>query len=169
MILRGRIVTMVEGAPVLGDGCVYVRGGAIVAVLDASAPRPSGFSEERVVRVGGTLYPGLVELHNHLPYNVLPLWDVPRRFDNRGQWGRLPEYAAGITAPMGSATVPGIKNTVSALSTGPEVVGSPNGTKGEVWVASLISGSISPAVSSMERAANAAEALGTCASSRPIW
>jgi hypothetical protein len=48
-----------------------------------------------VVEIRGTLFPGLIELHNHPSYNALPLWSpVPKRFTNRGQWGpptRLPQ------------------------------------------------------------------------------
>ena len=40
-----------------------------------------------MVDTGGTLFPGLIELHNHLGYNALPLWwPVPKRFEHRGQW-----------------------------------------------------------------------------------
>ncbi len=28
----------------------------------------------------GTIYPGLIELHNHITYNILKLWNVPVRF-----------------------------------------------------------------------------------------
>ena len=41
-------------------------------------------------RHGRDHFPGLVELHNHLPYNVLPLWNVPARYTNRNVW-RLQE------------------------------------------------------------------------------
>ena len=43
---------------------------------------------------GGTLYPGLIELHNHLAYNALRLWQVPKKYENRDEWGgkRNKEY-----------------------------------------------------------------------------
>jgi cytosine/adenosine deaminase-related metal-dependent hydrolase len=53
-----------------------------------------------VIRTGGTIYPGLIELHNHLSYDVLTLWDVPRLFTNRGQWKAHPDKKQLITAPM---------------------------------------------------------------------
>jgi hypothetical protein len=40
-----------------------------------------------VVQTGGSIYPGLIELHNHLAYDALPLWQVPERYDNRDDWG----------------------------------------------------------------------------------
>ena len=44
-------------------------------------PAPSDFDNVAAVDTGGTLFPGLIELHNHLSYNVLPLWSpVPKLF-----------------------------------------------------------------------------------------
>jgi len=54
-----------------------------------------------VVATGSTIYPGLIELHNHLAYNALPLWSpVPRRFEHRGQWPDHPDYRKLISGPM---------------------------------------------------------------------
>ena len=50
---------------------------------------------------GGTLFPGLIELHNHLSYNALPLWSpVPKLFQHRGQWPDHPDYRKLISGPM---------------------------------------------------------------------
>jgi hypothetical protein len=35
------------------------------------------------VETSGTLYPGLIELHNHPAYNEIPLWDPPQKYTNR--------------------------------------------------------------------------------------
>ncbi|HEY7049944.1 MAG TPA: amidohydrolase family protein [Jatrophihabitantaceae bacterium] len=50
----------------------------------------------------GTIYPGLIELHNHLPYDVLSLWQVPKKFGNRDQWSgpSTPDYHRLISGPM---------------------------------------------------------------------
>jgi hypothetical protein len=49
----------------------------------------------------GTLFPGLIELHNHLSYNALPLWSpVPKIFQHRGQWPDHPDYRKLISGPM---------------------------------------------------------------------
>jgi cytosine/adenosine deaminase-related metal-dependent hydrolase len=85
---------------VLERGIVYIDEGGIVAVQPASDPMPPNFEGSPIIRTGGTLYPGLIELHNHLSYDVLPLWDVPRPFSNRAQWGRLPDYRKLISGPM---------------------------------------------------------------------
>lgn len=98
--LEGRIVTMDAASRVIERGRVFTQDGAIVAVQDAAAPAPPGFASVPVFDAGGTIFPGLIDLHNHLPYNVLPLWQVPKKFTNRGQWSRHPEYHTKVSAPM---------------------------------------------------------------------
>lgn len=100
-ILDGRIVTMNAGFEVLDSGRIYVQGDRIVAVQEADRRAPEEFEGAPLVRTGGTIYPGLIELHNHLPYNVLPIWQVTRRYSNRGQWGGgNRDYRARISGPM---------------------------------------------------------------------
>jgi cytosine/adenosine deaminase-related metal-dependent hydrolase len=85
---------------VLPRGTVYIDKGSILAVQDSAAPAPPGFEAISVVATGGTLFPGLIELHNHLSYNALQLWQVPKKFTNRDQWGGTPEYRRLVTGPM---------------------------------------------------------------------
>ena len=101
--LRGRVVTLDARATVLDDGVVYTRDGSIDGVLPASTGPPAGFETVAETRTHGTLFPGLIELHNHMPYDILSLWTVPRLFTNRDQWsGRsTPQYRQLISGPMG--------------------------------------------------------------------
>jgi cytosine/adenosine deaminase-related metal-dependent hydrolase len=99
--LEGKVVTMDDNFHVLERGTVYIDAGQIVAVQPANAPAPPGFAGTPLVRTGGTIFPGLIELHNHLSYNALPLWQVPRLYTNRSQWGRHPDYRKLISGPMG--------------------------------------------------------------------
>jgi 5-methylthioadenosine/S-adenosylhomocysteine deaminase len=100
LVLEGRVVTMDGSFRVIARGRVFTQDGDIVAVQDATAPAPAGFAATPVVDTAGTIYPGLIDLHNHLPYNVLPLWQVPKKFTNRGQWSRHAEYHTKVSAPM---------------------------------------------------------------------
>ena len=95
-ILEGRIVTMDAANTVIPSGRVYIKAGILTAVQSADAPQPAGFSGVSVTRTRGTLYPGLIELHNHLSYNALRLWAVPKKFSNRDQWGGIAEYRVEI-------------------------------------------------------------------------
>src|SRR5262252_10506531 len=91
----------VVAVAVATDAVVYVDHGSIVAVQDRTAPAPAGFEGVRAAETGGTLFPGLIELHNHLSYNVLPLWSpVPKLFQHRGQWPDHPDYRKLISGPM---------------------------------------------------------------------
>jgi 5-methylthioadenosine/S-adenosylhomocysteine deaminase len=100
LALTGQVVTMDETFSTRRRGTVYIDQGGIVAVHDAAQPPPAGFEATRAVDVGGTIFPGLIELHNHLAYNALSLWHVPRLFTNRGQWGGTDEYQRLVTGPM---------------------------------------------------------------------
>jgi 5-methylthioadenosine/S-adenosylhomocysteine deaminase len=43
----------------------------------------------------------LIELHNHLSYNALPLWSpVPKRFTHRGEWPNHKDYRPLVSGPM---------------------------------------------------------------------
>jgi hypothetical protein len=99
--LEGKVVTMDDAFRVLEKGTIYIDAGQIVAVQPTNAPAPPGFADAPLIRTGGTIFPGLIELHNHLSYNALPMWEVPRLYTNRSQWGRHPDYRKLISGPMG--------------------------------------------------------------------
>jgi 5-methylthioadenosine/S-adenosylhomocysteine deaminase len=98
--LGGRVVTMNDKAEVVDDGVVYVADGSVVAVADRAAPPPPAFEHLKVFETKGTIYPGLIDLHDHLSYNALRLWDVPRKYTNRDQWAQGDTYRKLITGPM---------------------------------------------------------------------
>ncbi len=100
LALAGRIVLMDEPFTVVPRGVIYIENGGIVAVLDAAASAPPAFESIPVIDTRGTLFPGLIELHNHLSYNALPLWDVPKKFANRDQWSGTDEYRKLVSGPM---------------------------------------------------------------------
>jgi hypothetical protein len=100
LAVRGRVVTMDGNFTVLPDGVVFVDAGSVVAVQDAAAPVPPGFGGLGVVATAGTIFPGLIELHNHLAYNALQLRNVPKRYANRDQWSGTPEYRKLVSGPM---------------------------------------------------------------------
>src|SRR3954471_4791118 len=87
---------------VLDSGALEIDAGRIAGVRPAAEPPPEGWEDVPRVPIDGTLFPGLIELHNHLSYDALPLWDVPERYADREQWGsgRVPEYRKLVTGPM---------------------------------------------------------------------
>ncbi len=98
--LKGRVVTMDAAYSVLDTGSVYIDAGKIMAVNPTGTPPPSGYEHVPIIQTGGTIYPGLIELHNHLSYNALQLWQVPKHYTNRSQWSGTPEYRKLISGPM---------------------------------------------------------------------
>ncbi len=101
LALGGRIVTMDDGFHVVPDGVLYIARGRIVAAQPRTQARPPGFETTPVVATHGTLFPGFIELHNHLAYNALPLWSpVPKLYQDRGQWPGHPDYRKLISGPM---------------------------------------------------------------------
>ena len=81
LVVRGHLVTFDDRRPQIPDGALYVdRDGLIVAVSDAGDAPPPGFADANVVDArDAVVYPGLIDLHNHIAYNCLPLWASPTR------------------------------------------------------------------------------------------
>src|SRR5262245_40223951 len=77
--LRGTVVTP-DG--ILQDGYVLVEKGRITQVSEAH-PTVGNAVE---IDTDGILYPGLIDVHNHVSWNVLPRWVPPRRYENRYEW-----------------------------------------------------------------------------------
>jgi 5-methylthioadenosine/S-adenosylhomocysteine deaminase len=98
--LAGRIATMDSRSTVVMDGVVWIADAAIAAITQRGDPSPSGFQDVTPLLTSGTVFPGLIELHNHTAYNLLPLWHVPQKYSNRDTWGNTAEYHQLVTAPM---------------------------------------------------------------------
>ncbi|MHC4323257.1 MAG: S41 family peptidase [Planctomycetota bacterium] len=98
--LEGRIVTMDPARTVIPSGVVYIRGDSIVDVKKSTEAPPPGFTKKMIIKSGGTIYPGMIELHNHLSYNIIPMWMVPKQFADRDQWRRHEDYKKKMTGPM---------------------------------------------------------------------
>jgi 5-methylthioadenosine/S-adenosylhomocysteine deaminase len=70
---------MRDGAPASVAGAVYVDDHGLIAAVTPLDAEPAGFAGAPRVAAGGVIYPGLIDLHNHLLYNTLPLWTEPTR------------------------------------------------------------------------------------------
>lgn len=99
-ILKGRIATMDQNARVIDGGRLLVSQGRISAVLGPNDVLPTEFASALTIDTRGTIYPGLMDLHNHFVYNVLPLWQIPRLYTNRGQWQKATAYRSNVSTVM---------------------------------------------------------------------
>ena len=103
LVIAGRIVSMAEGAVgVPARGRVWIRDDSIVAVT-SGAESVAGFSAAVEVDVGDAyVLPGLIDMHNHLAYNTLPLWAEPGRSTpwlHNKHWTDADTYTESITEP----------------------------------------------------------------------
>lgn len=93
IVLRGTIIAP-EG--VIKHGYVAIVNGRITSVSDKQPDLPDAVK----VNTNGIILPGLVDVHNHVPFNVFPRWKPGRLFSNRNQWRTDPEVVAKINGPM---------------------------------------------------------------------
>jgi len=110
LVIAGRLLPMASDPGVAADQFTCFRGrvwiaddGTIAAVTKGQRAGPGGFDAAPVVDVGSALVlPGLIDMHNHLAYNTLPLWSEPTRklpYPHHNSWPGAPSYAASITWP----------------------------------------------------------------------
>src|SRR5947209_17998890 len=94
LVLKGKVVTFDDQLGVLEKGAIYIQPndpqhlGVIDAVQGADKPAPAGYAQAPTVQTRGVIYPGLIDLHNHVAYNLISLWapvDHPGPYDTRYQ------------------------------------------------------------------------------------
>ena len=98
-VLKGNVVTFNSNRKVLRNGYIAVDDQKIAYVGSTEEELPAKFSGFTHIETDGYIYPGLIDLHNHLPYNFLNLWTINKKFDDRYQWPRLSKYKTEISAP----------------------------------------------------------------------
>jgi 5-methylthioadenosine/S-adenosylhomocysteine deaminase len=136
LVVFGCVLTVDEDRRVHRDGAVYVHDGRIEQVGDAADAAPAGYEHAPRVRTGGVVAPGLIDLHNHLAYNTLPLW-VGRAepYGTRYQWPRAATYgpdvsnpaqAIGIAAPAAALRFAEVKAAIGGVTA---IQGSPPVTR----------------------------------------
>ena len=107
-ILKGRIVTMTGQSNVIENGNMMIEGSMIVAIWADGEIPPINTDNVTVYDTEATIYPGLIDLHNHMHYNHIPLWDFEVHlsesqkseeggYTNRYQWGNNWDYGPSIT------------------------------------------------------------------------
>jgi cytosine/adenosine deaminase-related metal-dependent hydrolase len=87
--------TLVMPETVIEDGTVLIEDGRIVA-SGAHVKLPAG---TKVVATGAIIAPGLIDLHNHLSWNIFPRWKPIEEFGNRYDWQAKPVYNIEMTVP----------------------------------------------------------------------
>jgi 5-methylthioadenosine/S-adenosylhomocysteine deaminase len=110
LVLLGRLVTFDRARPEVVDGALYIGADErVAAVQSGTVPAPGGFGSARRVETEGCVYPGLVDLHGHVVYNVLPLWSPPgttEPFVIREDWPRHGDYEGTVSDPANALGAP---------------------------------------------------------------
>lgn len=104
IVIQADLVTFDDTHRILPGGRILVGDdGRIAAVLESGEALPAAFAGARSIRYDGFVYPGLIDCHNHIPYNTIGLWTLPTRvepFVDHNQWTRPEAYNHQITAPQ---------------------------------------------------------------------
>jgi 5-methylthioadenosine/S-adenosylhomocysteine deaminase len=102
LTVTGHLVTFDPARPEIPKGAMYIDpDGRIEAVQARSEAPPRGYEHANAVS-GGVVYPGLIDLHNHIAYNCLALWIAPDRhkpWTSRDQWPNDPDYKPSVSLP----------------------------------------------------------------------
>ncbi|HET6253419.1 MAG TPA: amidohydrolase family protein [Puia sp.] len=80
VIEKGKIVRVIEGKATEGAGGLSDFPGIIMIELDAET----------------VIFPGLLNLHTHIGYNILPVWESHQVWKNRFQWRSNSAYKQQI-------------------------------------------------------------------------
>lgn len=76
-------------------GTVLIEDGKIAAA-GARVSLPAGV---KPIDTHGVILPGLIDLHNHLTWNVFPRWKPMEEFGTRYDWQQKPVYKVRMDAP----------------------------------------------------------------------
>lgn len=101
-VLNGTLVTMDESLPEaerVFPGKLYVQGNRILDVLHAADPLPPDATGAVTVDTRGLIFPGLMNIHDHILFNTLPAWDVPGLMQDVSDWTSLGEYQQHVRYP----------------------------------------------------------------------
>lgn len=89
--IEGKVITLNRSDDILESGVIYIDSGVISDIRSINEDPPSGFETVEIVKTRGSIFPGLIELHNHLAYNVLQMWNEVAQTS----WARVPLVIEG--------------------------------------------------------------------------
>jgi 5-methylthioadenosine/S-adenosylhomocysteine deaminase len=124
-VLTGTVVTPHH---VIENGRVLVSKGKIAAVGTGVAA-PAGAP---VVETGGVIFPGLIDLHNHLTWNVLPRWSPSRLVGDRYEWQAMPAYWKALADPHAELVQEGLECQMERYAEIKALVGGATSTVGSM-------------------------------------
>jgi hypothetical protein len=92
IVLEGMICTMNEQGEIIPEGRLLITKEGTISLLNADDPIPAAYEDAVMIDTKGVIYPGLIDMHNHPAYNILPIWPVPKQYETRYQWPSHSSY-----------------------------------------------------------------------------
>ncbi len=88
-----------------------VQAGYYLTVTDEkiAAISPTAPDGVQVIETNGVIFPGLIDGHNHVEYNHIPLADLGKRYSNRDQWPGASKYQTLVKDPKNAVTAAGLQ------------------------------------------------------------
>jgi len=102
IILRGKIVTM-NSEDDWFEGYLLIQNEKIQKIWEGT-PSEINLSDYNLIETDGIIFPGLINLHNHMYYSTLPLWNVEKPYSDRYQWNHGDFYNTEVSWPKNILT-----------------------------------------------------------------
>ena len=102
--LKGTLVTPID---VISNGIILISGNKIEAVGKGTRV-PDGV---QTIETGAFVYPGLIDLHDHITWNFLPRWNPGEKFSNRYEWQVRDACLPALKEPHDRMVVPSANST----------------------------------------------------------
>ena len=99
LLFRGTICTLDDHHTVFPDGILWIEGNKIRAVLPSTAALPPAARKLPIIDTAGIFYPGLIDLHKHITYDIHGPWFSPHRFTNRTELFVDSDYLRNVENP----------------------------------------------------------------------
>lgn len=97
--------TLITPDGIVPHGTVLIENGKIAAAgAQVSLP-----ARVKSIDTHGIIAPGLIDLHNHLTWNVFPRWKPMEEFGNRYDWQQKPIYKVLMDAPHHALVAEGLE------------------------------------------------------------
>lgn len=96
--------TVVTPERVIEDGIVVIDGGKIRSV----GPRTTLDAGVTEIQTGGVIFPGLIDVHDHLVWNVFPRWHPGKLVGDRYEWQAMSNYVQDLSGPEGKLVANGL-------------------------------------------------------------
>jgi imidazolonepropionase-like amidohydrolase len=86
---------LVTPTEIIPAGTIFIVGNKIESV-GKDVELPAGV---QTIETNAFIYPGLIDLHNHITWNFLPPWNAREEFHNRYEWQTRTDYCDKLKNP----------------------------------------------------------------------